>query len=227
MLLLCALVAGAAYAKDLPPLEFRDKGKKYIPKFREFSFRDYTDIRMSNTVPCKIRYLDPYFGYLDDDAYYRAGKMPIQSACYNANNEDLSNHHPVSFDKESGTWVRDIERYLMATRGEITGKDYVKLKYSLHFYPLKAINSIGFAYTLDDLEQAKPFRTRNLSYCLFRGNIGLCGVAPELGLLKDGERGDLTPYVLQLLRSIEFLDERPSPSAQPPSEPKATAAGYP
>jgi hypothetical protein len=57
-----------------------------------------------------------------------------------------------------------------------------------------------------------------LDYCLFRAKVALCGHG-EVGALIDGPKGDLTPYVLQILRSIEFLpDTPPGPAASAPQQ---------
>lgn len=92
--------------------------------------------------------------------------------------------------------------------------NYRKLRRdALRAYTLQSINAHGFAFTEEDVTGDERWRIRFLDYCLFHAEMALCGRG-EVGYVADGPKGDLTDYVLQILRSIEFL---PTPPPTPPS----------
>lgn len=205
-----------ATAADLPPLRLRDPGKSPQMRGREYGFKDYGAIGIKHSVPCRIRYIDRYFGYLDDADYYRAGKMPFQSVCFDINTPDLFAGAPVRYNENQKQWVRDLGVALRSwDSGNGLSPESVKsIDESIHVYALNNANSQGFAYTVDPWTGDEAGRTRMLDYCLFRAKVALCGHG-EVGALIDGPKGDLTPYVLQILRSIEFLPDAPAPAASP------------
>jgi len=62
--------------------------------------------------------------------------------------------------------------------------------------------------TIDDAIGDEDGRQRHLHYCLIKPPKALCG-NDDMGYLNAGKKGDLTPYALQILRSIEFIDDVP------------------
>lgn len=208
----------ATPAPDLPPSTLRDKGVKPVLRVREHQFKGYASTGEPNTVACRIRYTDKYFGYLKDRDFYFQGKFRLQSTCYRAAAVVWLREFPVSFDSVSQEWVPDIERRLnwAASAGGQEGVDlaYRKLRRdALRAYALKSVNAQGFAFTEEDVIGDEKSRIRYLDYCLFYADVALCGRG-DVGYVAEGPKGDLTDYVLQILRSVEFL---PDPPATPAS----------
>lgn len=226
-----ASAAGTSTASDLdlPPLVLRgkgDKGMKPLTRIREHQFKGYPLSGERNSVPCRIRYTDKYFGYLKDRDYYFQEKFRLQSTCYEAQNVRWLNEFPVRFDSAAQEWVPDIERRLdwAASAGGQEGVDpnYRRLRRNaLHAYTLKSINAQGFAFTEEEVTGDEKSRTRYIDYCLFHAQVALCGRG-DVGYVIQGQKGDLTDYVLQILRSIEFLPNDPS---LPPPAGAASASG--
>lgn len=194
---------------------------------REIHFKDYGPIGIKDTVPCHIRFIDPYFGYLDDKAYYLAGKMPFQSACYRADAGRLYDSAPVRHDHQEDGWALHFDNALKPwTNGgsiTLTPGQVRSIVNSIHVYTVRALNSQGFAYTTDDWTGDERGRRRYLDYCLFRDMTALCGHG-EVGYVADGPKGDLTPYVLGILRSVEFLADAPVAAALESASAPASAA---
>ena len=89
---------------------------------------------------------------------------------------------------------------------------------AFHFYDLVAINSQGWALTIDDTFGDERFRRRQLSYCLIYEAKAICGqnFMGSLWDIQRDKRADLTPYALKVLRSIEFLEDAPPPALDKP-----------
>jgi hypothetical protein len=214
------MAAGGAAtpALDLPPLTLRDKGMKPVLRLREHQFKGYASTGEPNTVPCRIRYTDKYFGYLKDRDYYFQEKFRLQSSCYDAQKFEGLESIPHAFDAERREWVPDLEKRLKWAATAIGQEEldpaYKKLRRdALRAYTLKSVNAQGFAFTEEEVIGDEKSRVRYLDYCLFYAEMALCGRG-EVGYVADGPKGDLTDYVLQILRSIEFL---PTPPPTPPS----------
>ena len=207
-----------ANTADLPPLRLRDQGKSVQMRVREYGFKDYTKIGIQHSLPCRIKYVDRYFGYLDDADYYHAGKMPFQSVCYDIDTPDLFAGAPVRYDEDQKQWVRDLSVALRSwdSGDGLRPDEVLAIDDSIRVYALTNANSQGFAYTVEPWTGDERGRTRQLDYCLFRAKVALCGHG-DMGALVEGPMGDLTSYTLQLLRSIEFLpDASPAASASAP-----------
>ena len=78
-------------------------------------------------------------------------------------------------------------------------------------YQLRAVNAEGWVVTINDVTGNEEGRQRHLHYCLIRDSKALCGHG-EMGYVENGEKSDLTPYALEILRSIEFLEDVPASS---------------
>lgn len=85
-------------------------------------------------------------------------------------------------------------------------------------YEIKTPNASGWAHTTDDTAVAEERAERRLRYCIFHDERAICGGSTVGNLLTISRHplADRTPYVLKILRSIEFLDDAPPESAQPP-----------
>ncbi|MBB3214921.1 hypothetical protein FHW67_004247 [Herbaspirillum sp. Sphag1AN] len=136
--------------------------------------------------------------------------------CYSVDDGEI-NLDPVRFDTARNEWVRDIDKRIAATGTQWSEESMMNLRRdfarAIKLYPLNNINARGYAYTEDDLNGDEEGRQRTLYYCLIRNAKTLCGRG-KMGYLEEGKKGDLTPYVLEMLRSIEFLEDAdPIPSA--------------
>lgn len=225
-------VAGAATpALDLPPLTLRDKGMKPVLRLREHQFKGYASTGEPNTVACRIRYTDKYFGYLKDRDYYFQEKFRLQSSCYDAQKFEGLESIPLGFDAERREWVPDLEKRLKWVATAISQEEldpaYKKLRRdALRAYTLKSVNAQGFAFTEEEVIGDEKSRVRYLDYCLFYAEVALCGRG-EVGYVADGPTGDLTDYVLQILRSIEFLPDPPSTPASAGAAASGASAASP
>lgn len=72
-------------------------------------------------------------------------------------------------------------------------------------YQIRALNSQGYVVTNDDLIGEEWRRDRNMHFCLLHPPKALCGDAPVMRL--NDPKSNVLPYVLQILRSIEFIDD--------------------
>jgi hypothetical protein len=132
--------------------------------------------------------------------------------CYDSSDKSLFDGQPVRYDEQEKKWVRDIKR-----RFSPIDDDDLKhaLDKAIRFHELKAVNAQGYAYTEDDVIGDEDSRVRMLHFCLIHPPKALCGKG-EMGSLKAGKKADLTSYSLQILRSVEFLDDPPPGDAAAP-----------
>ena len=100
----------------------------------------------------------------------------------------------------------------------INEEDHLQRHKVTKIYPIQALNSQGFVVTEDDLIGEEWRRDRNMHFCLLRPPKALCGDAPVMRL--NDPKSNVLPYVLQILRSIEFIDD--VPSEQPSVGPNAS-----
>jgi hypothetical protein len=150
------------------------------------------------------------------------GRLYLGMVCYDTRVANVIGNAPVRFDSQQDQWVRHLGAALLSwDAGDGLNSDEVfAIDQSIRVYPLNNVNSKGFVYTTDDWTGDETKRTRQLSYCLFRAHIGVCSGRVEVAALAYGPKVDvITPYVLQILRSIEFLpDEPPSPASAPSAQ---------
>lgn len=157
---------------------------------------------------------------------FSEGRLYLGMVCYDVRVANVMADAPVRYDENQRQWVRylgkELRRWDMGDG--LDPATVLALDQSIRVYPLNNVNSQGFAYTADDWTGDEAKRSRRLSYCLFRANIAICTAGRVVAVLADGPKGDLTPYVLQILRSIEFLPDEPpantSASSAPSSGPR-------
>jgi hypothetical protein len=211
--LLCCILQGAKAEAPIPP-QLREKGMKSVSVRRTLSFPDLSQYS-PGTVACTISFSDFYFGYLRDEKFYRLNKWPFSSACYKATDPDpskpnLADGLSVNFDVNANRWVKDRSRFEAHLRAQGMEEEWVK-KYADadRFYELATQTAKGFAMTRDDVIGDESRRERHLHYCLIREPKAICGQG-VMGTLKDIKKRpktDLTPYALQILRTVEFVDD--------------------
>ena len=125
--------------------------------------------------------------------------------CYAADKKRLSQGEPVRYNDQTKKWERDITNRFESWYSEEGKKE---LDRASHFYELNAMNANGYAYTEDDTIGDEQWRQRHLHYCVIKDAKALCGNG-DMGYLRNGKKWDLTPYALQILRSIDFSDDAP------------------
>ena len=150
----------------------------------------------------------------------------LRFVCHDASDENLLTGRPVAFDPSSGKWRRYFPNRIQgANNPGMTLQEERLLDRAIRFYELSSKNAQGFAYTEDMTVGDERYRARKLHYCLIHPPKAICGDS-EVGNLNDIRRSlknDLTPYALQILRSVEFLDDaQPSIPASAPGEAAST-----
>jgi hypothetical protein len=81
---------------------------------------------------------------------------------------------------------------------------------------LDTVNGSGFYLIQDDRDSDPAQRERYLSFCIFHEAIALCGGEPVMYI--GDPKGNLLPYALDILRSVEFIDtpgQKSSPASVP------------
>jgi hypothetical protein len=120
----------------------------------------------------------------------------------------VANRHGGTYDIKRKKWVAyydgAIDRQLLS---QVT-----------HIYPLKTANGTGFARTTDEITGDPNQRVRIFSYCIFHDAKALC-VDGKVMKLAD-PKGNLLPYALDVLRTIEFVD----PATIKPAGPASAAS---
>jgi hypothetical protein len=189
------------------------------------AFPETSTPTIANFAPgCRIRVAQPATSRFDvtfrlesgwgggafvlDDLKFLPGKWFFGLVCYSASEGHVRKGWAVpTFD---GKWrLNDDE-----------GTQQLLPLGALRFYELTAKNSRGWAVAVDDISGDERFRQRKLSYCLIRELKAICG-GGDMGYLRDFRRhkdADLTPRMLDLLRSIEFLEDAP-PTVEPVRRP--------
>jgi hypothetical protein len=192
-----------------PPSALADKGKRPTATMRYYDIpHEKPDGKGRSGEVCKIRFIDPYFGYLSNEEYSSEAKEPLGIECFDSIAPNMHTEVPVRYDDEKQEWIRaiDIEIARWSQTGDLPVNDVLKIDRSIRVYSLNNVNSKGYAYTVDPWTGEESTRTRRMHYCLIHEPKMLCGKG-DAGLVRDGPKGDLTSYGLAILRSIEFLDK--------------------
>jgi hypothetical protein len=156
------------------------------------SIKDYFKGRLASGMPMH--------------ASYWAEKMPVETqmskfsinftciSLINESKEDVARQHGVVRDGNGGRWVPyfDNEREARLLREFTTVNN------------LDAVNGNGFYLIQDDRDGDPAQRERYLAFCIFYKTIAVCGGQPVMYL--SDPKGNLLPYVLDILRSVEFVD---------------------
>jgi hypothetical protein len=108
--------------------------------------------------------------------------------------EEIARQHGAVYDGNRKNWIPyfDSERNAKLL-GEFTTVG-----------SLDAVNGSGFYVIQDDQDGDPAQRERYLSFCIFHETMAVCGGEPVMYL--SDPKGNLLPYVLDILRSVEFID---------------------
>jgi len=114
---------------------------------------------------------------------------------------ETAKNHGGYFDPEKKKW----------TAYYVDDQDKEQLSSVTHVYAITAVNGDGFARTTDDVVGDPRQRESSLSYCLFSGTKAICGEGRVMNL--SDPKANFLPTVLNVLRSVEFIDGNPSNQA--------------
>ncbi|MFL9927649.1 hypothetical protein PQR62_25510 [Herbaspirillum lusitanum] len=122
-------------------------------------------------------------------------ELPINIECVDVDNGRVNNGW-ARFDEYKNRWEAyfsgdDEDRRLLAPVTKV--------------YQIQAINSRGYVITIDQTYGAPESRDRNMHFCLLRPPKALCGEAPVMRL--NTPQNNALPYVLEVLKSVEFIDD--------------------
>jgi hypothetical protein len=120
------------------------------------------------------------------------------------------------YDSAHHEWVKDLHR----AYPQFTDQELKEIDGATSVLNIQARNSSGYVSFQRDTTGDESGRTKVVDFCLFHETRALCGTGTVAQLI-DGARGDLTKQTLDIIKSIEFLDdEEPvhlSPGASEPS----------
>lgn len=129
--------------------------------------------------------------------------------CYDVD-EALNRTHDASFDPQTETWKKDVDKRIKALGFEVSPQEYKSLyadfNKAIRVYNVTAVNSKGVASTEVDTTGDEKNRRRQMGFCLFHPPKALCG-GGVVGYVPHGPKSDLSARVLQILRTIEFLPD--------------------
>ena len=132
--------------------------------------------------------------------------------CPNAN--DLQATKLARFDESLQLWIKDLD----ARFGEMTPYDRKILDKATRLFNIQAANSKGYAIYVDDTTGDEDKRERHMQFCLLHPPKALCGGGTVAQIVDGRPKGDLTKQALEIIKSIEFLDDAP------PAPPSAAAS---
>lgn len=158
---------------------------------------------------CVVSVKDYFKGHLSSgmplNASYWTDKPPVKTSMskfgvnfvcaslIDKSKEEIARQHGAVYDGDRKKWVPYFE-------GE---RDPMLLDAFTKVQNLEAINGSGFYLIQDDREGDPAQRERYLSFCIFHKTKAVFGGEPVMYL--SDPKGDLLPYVLDILRSVEFV----------------------
>ncbi|QDL56416.1 hypothetical protein [Rhodoferax aquaticus] len=135
-------------------------------------------------------------------------ELEFNLTCYDKDDPDAdgapTNYSGARYEKSKKIWVKDLERWFNSWNP--TPEERVIGDKATRVVNIQAANSRGYVQLTDDTTGEEGGRRRNMSFCLFHPPKALCGYG-TVAYLADGPKGDLTPYALEMIRSIEFLND--------------------
>jgi hypothetical protein len=158
----------------------------------------------TNGNACPITIKDPYHGRLTETRYVtdhfyttgrRRGELFLQLECIRSEDVEKIRHIlSARYNERRQRWERDVDGLLPVE------------KQATHNFPVKSINSEGFAVTFDAINGDPKSRARAFAFCLRRPPVMLCGSSTQISRPYYKE-SDLLPFALTLIRSISFIDD--------------------
>lgn len=203
--LVCVFIPFAAYAADStfstiePSKLVVDMGQKCV-----ISIKDYFKGHLASGMPLNASYwtdkppvktLMPKFGV-----------NFVCASLMDKSKEEIARQHGAVYDGKRKKWIP----YFDSERDAKLLGEFTKVG------NLDAINGSGFYLIQDDRDGDPAQRERYLSFCIFHETMAVCGGEPVMYL--SDPKGNLLPYVLDILRSVEFIDTlgvKPVPASVP------------
>lgn len=171
---------------------------------------------------CIISIKDHFNGHLasgmPSNASYWTDKPPVKTlmpkfgvnfvcaSLMDQSKEEIARQHGAVYNQNRKKWIPYFDS---KKNTKLLGK-FTKVS------NLDAVNGSGFYVIQDDRDGDLAQRERYLSFCIFHETIALCGGEPVMYL--SDPKGNLLPYTLDILRSIEFIDtsgEKSAPASPP------------
>jgi hypothetical protein len=118
----------------------------------------------------------------------------------------------ATYDKSRKIWMKDLDKWFLPPA--VQGDERIVRDKATRVVNIQAKNSKGFAQLTDDTTGEEDFRLKKMNFCLFHPPKAICGYG-TVAMLRDGPKGDLTKYALEILKSIEFLDDVPGTTPIP------------
>jgi hypothetical protein len=116
----------------------------------------------------------------------------------------------VRLNPATGQWEKDHDYLASIFDYNTSDEEYRAYVAAIRVVNLTAVNSTGYVVTQNQtMGIDEEFRQRQLFFCLPHPPKLLCG-SGVVANLRELPRGDLTPHVLDILRSIEFLPDAPT-----------------
>lgn len=157
-------------------------------------------LKMSSSMRSTARYDDRYpFG---------AGGLGIEGLRLPQDHWGLNFHCDLSEEEFVNSGWATLEKDKWQINQNEGNKRLLEL-HALRFHNLKTTGAGGWAITFDETYGEESFRQRTLVYCIVRIKTSICGTS-DVGYLQSIEknrRADFTNYTLELLRSLEFMDD--------------------
>lgn len=146
------------------------------------------------------------------------GDLYFDLSCYPSDDASATGGLAKLNDK-TGQWEKDLDGALAPPPP--TPEERKILDAATRVLNIQAVNSKGYASLIEDTVGDEERRQRRMFFCLFQPPKAICGNG-EVGILREGRKGDLTPHSLKIIQSIEFLPDEPQAhSKEPTSEPKS------
>jgi hypothetical protein len=129
------------------------------------------------------------------------GNWSIDFTCYHSSYAEFI-YKMVRFDNKIHRWIlnshNDYDAYRLPEA-------------NFRIRQIKTKTGYGWLATHDETYGEKNSRIRNLVYCVFHDERAICGSSdvgyPET--IRHNPIADRTPYVLRMVKSIEFLEDVP------------------
>lgn len=119
---------------------------------------------------------------------------------------------------ETGMWGKNLTpSFLSESSAEERPKE---LNTVVSILNIKAVNTQGYVVVVEKSAGFKK-RQRELSFCLFRSPKAVCGFT-HFVMPREGSEGDLTQHAIDMIQSIEFVEDESEVDQSQAAEPSAS-----
>ncbi|WP_141723397.1 hypothetical protein [Burkholderia sp. A2] len=178
---------GGTFLDDKPSRLVVDMGEQCV-----ISIVDYFNGHLVSGMPLNASY------WTENQQIKNAfSKFGINFACVNfvkKSKNEVARQYGALYDEYGKKWIPYFE----------SARDKELLGAFTNVYNLEAVNGNGFYLIQDDKDGDPGQRERYLSFCIFHEGMAVCGGEPVMYL--SDPNGSLLSYVIEVLRSVEFVD---------------------